>query len=291
MSWYDSAGCGSKINLRLKVTAKRADGFHELATLFYPLAEPGDVLEISGGKAGLSLRVPEFPELENERNLVWRAAEAYSQAAHIVPEWHWVLHKNTPVAAGLGGGSADAAAVLSMLNARYHALTPEALAAVAVKLGADVPFFLEKKAAWATGIGEKLEFLPHPVNVPDVLIVFPGFPVSAKWAYAHLFPENTGADVPDIKERFAAAFAAPTEAEWQTLCRNDLAPALWRKFPLLTLLRDELLDSGAAAVQISGSGSSLFALYHHGITDAAERIRSKFGGMAGFQVFTGKGMA
>ncbi len=288
MSWHKSAGCGCKINLRLKVTAKRPDGFHELSTLFYPLDEPGDMLEVSGGTPGMSLRVPGFPELENEKNLVWRAAEAYSLAAGVSSEWHFVLHKKTPFAAGLGGGSADAGAVLKLLNDHYQALSPEDLSRIALPLGADVPFFLERKAAWATGVGEKLEFLPEPVKIPEVVIVFPGFPVSAKWAYTHLAPEYIGVDGSEIKESFKQAFSAPESADWQSLCRNDLAFALWKKFPLLRIIREELIAAGAAAVQVSGSGSSLFALFHRGAVEAADRIRSKFGNMAGFQVFPGR---
>ncbi len=285
MSWHDSAACGCKINLRLKVTARRTDGFHELSTLFYPLDEPGDIVEISDGGREMSLSVPEFPELENGNNLVMRAAGLYRRVSGISGNWHFVLHKKTPIAAGLGGGSADAAAVLQMLNARYKALSPELLAECALQIGADVPFFLTRQAAWAGGVGEKLEFLPDPVRIPEVLIVFPGFPVSAKWAYTHLLPEYIGEDVPEIRNAFSVAFADPRNADWQRLCRNDLAPALWKKFPLLDEIRQELYDAGAAAVQISGSGPSLFALFHNSSCEAAAIIRGKFSSLAGFQVF------
>jgi 4-diphosphocytidyl-2-C-methyl-D-erythritol kinase len=287
MSWSEQINCGCKINLRLKITAKRADGFHELSTLFYPLDCPGDILEVSGGDPGMSLSVPGFTELEGSGNLVLKAAGLFAERSGIAPQWHWVLHKKAPIAAGVGGGSADAAAALRLLNNHYQAFDEKTLAEIAVSIGADVPFFLARKPAWATGIGEVLEIVEEDFAVPEVLIVYPGFPVSAKWAYTHMAKELISPDEPDIKARFMAAFAAPESADWDFLCRNDLAPALWEKFPLLGLLRDELSAAGALTVQVSGSGSSLFALFNGNAAAAAEKLHDKFGGMAGLRIFTG----
>lgn len=287
MNWHEQSNCGCKINLRLKVTARRPDGFHELSTLFYPLEFPGDVLEISGGSPGLSLNVPGFPELETPGNLVLKAAQLFAGLSGIDPEWSFTLHKYAPIAAGIGGGSADAACVLRMLNEHYRVFTPEKLAEIAVSLGADVTFFLTRKPAWATGIGEKLEFLETDPVLPEVLLVYPGFPVSAKWAYANMAPELISPDDPDIKNRFDSAFSEPAAAEWDNLCRNDLAPALWKKFPLLRSIRQKLISSGALTVQVSGSGSSLFALFAHGADKAAGMLKSEFGNMKQMRIFTG----
>ena len=286
MNWHDPLLCGCKINLRLKVTSRRQDGMHELSTLFLPLDFPGDTLELHDAHA-LTLTVPEFPELAGESNLVYRAAKLFADCSGIAPQWHFVLHKTAPVAAGLGGGSEDAAAALRLLNARYEAFDAPALAKMALSLGADVPFFLTRQPAWATGVGEVLEMVPMPEKLPEVLIVYPGFPVSAKWAYTHLTPDLITPERAGIKDDFAAAFTDPSNADWQSLCRNDLAVALWKKFPLLTLLRDELTASGAVAVQVSGSGSSLFALFGCGSQAAAESLKAKFGHLHGFRIFTG----
>ena len=287
MSWRDRSSCGCKINLRLKVTARRPDGRHDLSTLFWPLDCPGDTLEAADA-ARPELRVPGRPDLETPDNLVWRAAALYAEAAGMSPSWSFTLHKRAPVAAGLGGGSADAAAALALLNRRYERFTAAELAALALKLGADVPFFLLRRPAWAVGTGELLTPLAGPGTLPETLIVFPGFPVSAAWAYTHIAPELIGPEEPDIRDRFASALAAPKSAPWAELCRNDLAPALWRKFPLLTLLREELLNSGAAAAQVSGSGSSLFALFPAGgAVPAAEKLHASFGRMAGLNIFAG----
>lgn len=286
MNWRDPLYCGCKINLRLKVTSRRPDGMHELSTLFLPLDFPGDTLELRDAPQ-LTLTVPEFPELAAEGNLVYKAAKLFAETCGIAPQWHFILHKTAPIAAGLGGGSADAAAALRLLNARYEAFDTPNLAKLALALGADVPFFLTRQPAWATGVGEVLEMVPYPENLPEILIVYPGFPVSAKWAYTHLTPELISPEQAGIKADFTAAFAEPSSADWQALCRNDLAVALWKKFPLLTMLREELTSAGAAAVQVSGSGSSLFALFHRNSAAAAADLKNKFGHLHGFRIFTG----
>ena len=289
MSWRERIVCGGKINLRLKVTARRPDGMHELSTLFCPVDFPADVLELVPG-AALTLEVPGHPELAGPDNLVVKAAAAYAAAAGVPARWRITLDKQLPVAAGLGGGSSDAAGVLTALNRRFAALTETELALLARELGADVPFFLSRRMAWATGVGEVLEEADLPGRLPELLIVFPGFPVSARWAYTHMAPELVGAEEAAIRERFAAAFAAPECAPWAELCRNDLAPALWRKFPLLRLLRETMRSSGALAVQVSGSGSSLFALFPSGRSAAAaEQLKRDHGNLRGLRIFTGGG--
>ena len=288
MSWRDTDFCGSKINLRLKVTSRREDGFHGLSTLFLPLDFPGDVVEIKENRGGITLDVPGFPELAGENNLVAKAAKLYADKSGIAPQWDIVLHKNTPIAAGLGGGSADAAGVLRLLNRRYEAFDENTLADMALTLGADCPFFLYRKPAWAEGVGEKLSRIEKKLLLPEILIVYPGFPTSAKWAYTHLSEKLISPDDPGIKERFERAFENIDSANWENLCRNDLAPAVFSKFPLLELLKQKLLLSGAFAVQLSGSGSSLFALFAHGkAAAAAEALAEEYRDFYGMRIFTG----
>ncbi len=288
MSWRDTDFCGSKINLRLKVTSRREDGFHELSTLFLPLDFPGDVVEIKENSGGISLEVPAFPELAGENNLVTKAAKLYADRSGIAPQWDIVLHKKTPVAAGLGGGSADAAGVLRLLNRRYGSFDEKTLAEMALTLGADCPFFLHRKPSWAEGIGEKFSRIETKILLPEILIVYPGFPTSAKWAYTHLTKELISPEDADIKERFEEAFADWKSADWTNLCRNDLAPAVFKKFPLLELLKQKLAAAGAITVQLSGSGSSLFALFDHGAAvTAAKSLAAEYRNFYGMRIFTG----
>ena len=282
--WLERINCGCKINLRLKVTARRKDKLHELSSCFLFLEHPGDELVVESSAGGLSLISPGYPELAGKNNLLWKAAEAYAAAAGIAPQWQITLDKQVPVAAGLGGGSADAGGLLALLNSRYSALSESDLNRLAFSLGADVPFFLNRRAAWVTGAGENIEFLPELPEIPQILIVNPGFPVSAAWAYTHMAPALIGADLPEFK----AELIAGRITDWQSFCRNDLAPALWKKFPLLGSIRDSLRDSGALAVQVSGSGSSLFALFdRNDLQPAARQLRRRFAGENKFRIFAG----
>lgn len=286
--WHKTVTCGCKINLRLKVTGRRADGLHDLSSCFVYLPYPGDILSVAGGEDGIRLEVPGYPELANEKNLVWKAAERYAASAGISPQWSIVLEKKVPLAAGLGGGSADAAGVLRLLNRHYEAFDENILADMALTLGADCPFFLYRKPVWAEGVGEKLSRIEKKLLLPEILIVYPGFPTSAKWAYTHLSEKLISPDDPDIKERFERAFENIDSANWENLCRNDLAPAVFNKFPLLELLKQKLLLSGAFAVQLSGSGSSLFALFAHGkAAAAAEALAEEYRDFYGMRIFTG----
>jgi len=281
--WRDSIDCGCKINLRLKVTARRQDKLHDLSSCFLFLPHPGDCLTVECCPGcGFSLAVPGFPQLAGADNLLQKAAERYAGKCGIAPDWRVVLEKNVPIAAGLGGGSADAGALLALLNRHYALLDGDELRDLAFSLGADVPFFLERRSAWVTGAGEHLEFLENLPPLPEILIVNPGFPVSAKWAFTHMDEKLISADDPAEKQAFISG-----RVNWQSFCRNDLAPAVFRKFPLLEILREKLLEYGAAAIQMSGSGSSLFALFEGGAAAAAQQMRAEFQSMGSLRIFTG----
>ena len=249
----------SKINLFLRVTGRRADGYHTLETVFFPLGFPSDTLEADFDAApGIVLEcdvpgVPAGPE-----NLVCRAAARYAERSNLTPNWRFKLTKRVPVAAGLGGGSADAGAALRLLEERFGALGKKELARIASELGADVPFFLDPRPALARGIGEELGSVTAAEGLPLVL-VNPGVPVSAKWAYRRL--DLDGAEASDAScERLLDGLV---RGDWKLVAdnvRNDLAGALWRKFPVLTRIADELAARGALAVEVSGSGPTLFAV-------------------------------
>ena len=231
----------------------------------------------------LTLECPGCPELENESNLVWRAAELFAAAAGITPAWHITLEKRVPIAAGLGGGSADAGALFALLNEHYAALPQDELEKLAFSLGADVPFFLKRSSAWVTGAGEYFEYFENLPEIPEVLIVNPAFPVSAKWAYVNMPKKLISPDDPAEKAKFLAG-----KCDWQSFCLNDLAPAVMDKFPLLRILEEKLRDYWALAVQMSGSGPSLFALFETGqAAIAAEKLRKDFASMAGMRIFAG----
>ena len=284
------ASANGKINLRLKVTARRPDGYHELDTIFYPLDFPADKIVLyEKSSDGVSFDCEAFPGLPAENNLAVRAALRYAECAGITPRWHIALDKKLPIAAGVGGGSSDAAAVLGALNDIYSKLTGDELADIAVKLGADVPFFLKKRPMRAAGIGEKLTDFELNCPMPEILLIYPGFPVSAKWAYQHLDAQYIGQDAGVAAADYRRAFAEPDKADWEYLVRNDLAFALWKKFPLCDLLKDFMLAKEAWTVQISGSGSSLFALFpsKESAAECAGKLRKSEFGNPYTRIFTG----
>ncbi len=258
---------GCKINLYLEITGVRQDGYHELLTLFYPVAEPHDTLslELSPGRHGLELACTD-PALETPDNLAAKAYQAFAGATGYRPGLSALLDKGIPSGAGLGGGSADAAAMLGWLNARAGgaALSAPDLSALAAGLGADVPFFLLNRPAWATGIGDALEPAPDSLAGWHVVIAVPEQRVNTGWAYkawdaANGFPPAQG-------PRTALTSLCP--ASMRPFCAsgaflaNSFEPVVYREFPAVRLVKERLLALGAGAACLSGSGAAVFGLFH-----------------------------
>ena len=251
-----------KINLYLKVTKRRDDGYHELDTLFMPVSEITDIITITDApQLMLSSNKANLPTDNN--NICYRAAIEYATMADIAPQWHIHIEKHIPIAAGMGGGSSDAAAVITLLQRHYQLLSSQQVSNLALKLGADVTFFLEPSLSKGWGIGEKLTPISGHYPPLSLLIIHPRFPVSAAWAYRHLATELIGASAPEAIARLLTAWH---NADWSTmgsLLHNDLSYALLNKFPILQLLHKRLLDYGACGVEVSGSGPTMFALFNN----------------------------
>lgn len=267
----------SKVNLSLAVTAKRPDGYHDLDSLFYPFRNPSDEIRLEDAPAasGVVIRceAPGVP-LEPEKNLCGKAVYAYCKAAGMdVPGVVIHLKKRIPVAAGMGGGSADGATVLRLLQERFHALSQEQLEAAAFSLGADVPFFLNPYPSHITGAGEHhtpVDGLPE--HLP-VLLAAPQYPVSAAWAYRHTDLKRAISTPPRTDALIDALRRRDYEAAAQFM-RNDLEHALFIKYPLLVLLRDFLLEHGALRAMITGSGPTILALFRDDAAAQAARDRA-----------------
>jgi len=269
----------AKVNLYLEVTGRRPDGYHDLVTLFWPLPGLADGLRLElAARPGCELRTGGAAGVpESADNLVCRAAAAYAAAAGVAPCWRFTLTKQIPVAAGLGGGSSDAAAALRLLNAAHAgALAPDALARLAAGLGADVPFFLQDRPCLAAGIGERLSPVPAAGELP-LLLLNPGFPLPTAWAYGALArtPRPPAPPVEPLLEALARGDAAGVAAAGY----NAFEHPATRKFPLLALLlgflraRPEVLGA-----QVSGSGPTLFAICRPGTPAAvAAAARAAFG--------------
>lgn len=249
-----------KLNLYLKVTQRRPDGYHELDTLFIPTPNVTDRVTLTSA-VQLSVTADNDTLPNGEANICYRAAQAYAVAAGIGDKWHIQLEKHIPIAAGMGGGSSDAAAVLHLLQQHYQALSNDKLKTIALKLGADVPFFLDPCLAHGRGVGEQLTAINGDFPPLPLLIIYPRFPVSAAWAYQNLALENISSSPAMAIDDILDAWRCSEWDKMGKLLHNDLAIALFDKFPILQVLRDNLFSHGACGVEVSGSGSTLFALF------------------------------
>jgi len=250
-----------KLNLYLKVTRKRTDGYHELDTLFIPTPKVTDTITLTMAKQ-LTVTSNNDVVPSGKTNICYQAAQAYAIAAKINATWHIHLEKHIPIAAGMGGGSSDAAALLRLLQQHYQALNNDELKAIALSLGADVPFFLNPGVARGNGVGEQLTAIAGEFPSLPLLIIYPHFPVSAGWAYRNLDAANIAPAPINAIDELLNAWRGREWHKMGELFYNDLGITLFNKFPILSMLRDKLFNYGACGVEVSGSGSTIFALFN-----------------------------
>jgi len=256
----------AKINLGLRVVAKRTDGYHELQTVFYPVKALADALEITPAK-DLSLTVTgNAVDCPAEKNLVMRAYRAL-QSRYALPPVALHLHKAIPDGAGLGGGSADAAFTLKMLNDIFSLGIDDAqLAAIAATLGADCAFFIYNRPMYATGIGDVLTPIDVDLAGKHIVMVKPAESVSTKQAYSLVTPATPDSDLRQI-------LALPPAA-WDGLLVNDFEPSVFSQLPQLWNIKIRLLQAGADYAAMSGSGSVVFGIF--GSDKLAEQAADTF---------------
>lgn len=248
----------AKINIGLNIVERRPDGYHNIETIFYPISLH-DTLEMETDNmhdTECSLTIDGNPiEGEIEDNLVIKAYRLLAKD-FTLPPVAFRLHKNTPTGAGLGGGSADAAFTLRMLNKTFQlGLTEHQLEDYAVRLGADCPFFVRNTPVFATGIGNI--FTPINISLKGLYLVLvkPDVFVSTRDAYAAVKPQRPQIALPDL-------ITLPIE-EWRNKVVNDFETSVFPKFPEIKAVKDRLYDLGAAYASMSGSGSSVFGLFRN----------------------------
>jgi 4-diphosphocytidyl-2-C-methyl-D-erythritol kinase len=282
----------AKVNLRLRVFSRDEGGYHTLETIFLRL-DLHDTVEISESDRGMALElegdaaagIPEGPD-----NLCWRAAAAFQSAVGERAGLLIRLHKRIPAGAGLGGGSADAAAVLRFLNQRARRPLSEAeLLRLGGQLGSDVPFAL-LGVPMALGWERGRRLLPlQPPSPRSGLVLVPRLHVATRDAYAWLREHRRASTGPttdaavasigrELESEAGVLPGARRLAEWETLARlaqNDFERPLFARHPELEDCRQALREAGAIVAQVTGSGSALFGVFHDSSTraDAADRMR------------------
>jgi len=242
-----------KINLGLRILRKRADGYHDLSTVFYPLPLK-DVLEIlhSPAPAFTSYGLP-IPGNGN-RNICEQAYQLLKADFPTLPDIHIHLYKNIPIGAGLGGGSADGAFTLLALNRQFHlGLDTPSLLDYAAKLGSDCPFFILDTPCLGGGRGEKLEPITLDLSAYRFVLVNPGIHISTAQAFSLCKPREEGSSLRDIVQ-------APVPT-WTGHLHNDFEEPVFRLHPELRGIKETLYAQGAVYASLTGSGSSFYGLF------------------------------
>ena len=245
----------AKINLCLHVLGRLENGYHELAMAMQRVDLYDDVQIKLGGLPGIRVVCPGMQLAVGEENIAARAARLFLEETQIDVGIDIEINKQIPIAAGLGGGSSDAATVLLGLSELLE-VDPgyERLCDMGSRLGADVPFFIFQHPAWATGIGTRLE--PLPV-LPEVayLLVNPGIAVSTATVYQSL-QLTKGGELANLPR-----FSVVTRDDLCAALHNDLELVSLRQFPLIAEIKQQLLDQGALGALMSGSGATVFGVY------------------------------
>jgi len=247
----------AKINLGLQITRKRPDGFHDLETIFYPINTHQDVLElVPAGTPSSQMFLSGLSVAgDYSENLAWRAFQRLKSLFPLqVPELDIYLHKAIPMGAGLGGGSADAAFMLRMIN-EYCSLklSQEYLEGIALELGSDCPFFLRNTAQFARGRGEIMQAIELDLSNYDIKIICPPVHVSTRAAFSNIRPQTPSFELqtlPNIPLKF-----------WKDHLKNDFEEPVLAQYPIIKEAKEQLYAEGALYAAMSGSGSAVFGIF------------------------------
>ena len=255
-----------KINLGLKITGKRADGYHNIETVFFPVPLK-DAIEIIDNTT--SLKTVEFSQsgialdgLQND-NLCIKAWELLKNDFPTLASIKLHLHKAIPSGAGLGGGSADGSFTLVYLNQKYSLnLSENQLLAYALQLGSDCPFFIINSPCLANGRGELLQPIQLSLSGYRLVLVNPGIHVNTRWAFSQLKLTEPSSNYTANFKQSLATIVSGSINHWKNNLTNDFEIPVFEKFPIINSIKQTLYDKGAIYASMSGSGSSVFGIFN-----------------------------
>ncbi len=244
-----------KINLGLNIICKRNDHYHDIETVFYPLKFT-DVLEIIPSQLNkIEFTVTGLPLSSSEDNLCIKAYHLLKKDFAALPFIKMHLHKAIPMGAGLGGGSADSAFTLKLLNDKFKLnLTNAQLQNYALQLGSDCPFFIFNKPCFASGRGEHL--LPINIDLSSfkIILVNPLIPINTSLAYSEIIPKRP---IKSIKE----IILQPIKT-WKQELINDFEIPVFKNYPMIKKIKETLYEQGALYASLSGSGSTVYGIFN-----------------------------
>lgn len=246
----------AKINIGLNIISRREDGYHNIESIMTPIPWC-DILEIVPSNNDTTTLTITGREVNCpvEKNLVMKAYRAM-EARYNLPAVEIYLHKIIPDGAGLGGGSADAAFTITLLNDLFNInATKEELAEIAATIGADCPFFIYNKTKLATGIGTEFTNLDLDLSGYKILVVKPQVSVPTAQAYAGVTPQEPQHSLPKLIEKDINT--------WQEAIKNDFEKSIFNIHPIVAQIKQQIIDLGAIYASMSGSGSAIYGIFEN----------------------------
>jgi 4-diphosphocytidyl-2-C-methyl-D-erythritol kinase len=245
-----------KINLGLHILHKRADGFHDLETVFYPipLCDGLEVIHANNSKKETTITISGLPiDSKPEENICLKAYQLLKKDFDLpVVEIH--LHKTIPIGAGLGGGSADGAFTLLLLNKKFNLkISEEKLAEYALELGSDCPFFIKNKACYATQRGEILKPVNLDLSPYKIVLINPGIHINTGWAFSQIHSQENRTVISEIIRQPITT--------WKNHLVNDFEEGIFKQHSSIKEIKEQLYKNGAVYASMSGSGSSIYGLF------------------------------
>ena len=241
----------AKINLGLNIESKRSDGYHNISSVFYPIYDCFDILEIVSSNSFLftssGISIP------GSNNLCTKAYDLLKLKFNI-PAVHIHLHKKIPIGAGLGGGSSDGAFVLKGLNDLFKLnISNKILKDLALELGADCPFFIENEPKYITGIGDLMENIKLDLSMYEIRLVDSKIHINTKNAYFNIVPKSQ-------KLKLSELIKKPIRL-WKDLITNDFEQTVFKNYPKLSKVKENLYEKGAIFSSMTGTGSTIYGLF------------------------------
>ena len=241
----------AKINLGLNIESKRSDGYHNISSVFYPIYNCFDILEIVSSNSFLftssGISIP------GSNNLCTKAYDLLKLKFNI-PAVHIHLHKKIPIGAGLGGGSSDGAFVLKGLNDLFKLnISNKTLKDLALELGADCPFFIENEPKYITGIGDLMENIKLDLSMYEIRLVDSKIHINTKNAYSNIVPKSQ-------KLKLSELIRKPIRL-WKDLITNDFEQTVFKNYPKLSKVKENLYEKGAIFSSMTGTGSTIYGLF------------------------------
>lgn len=247
-----------KINIGLNIVGKRTDGYHNLETIFYPV-QIKDAIEIIDSEFKNDISFTSTGKIVNafdDDNLCVKAYRLLKNDFPQIPSIKMHLHKNIPMGAGLGGGSADASAVLLLLNKKFNLnISQKKLIDYALQLGSDCPFFIINKPCFASGRGEVLEEVNIDLSTYQIMVVNPNIHVNTSEAFASLNQDDFS-PIDQLQNKIKEDITT-----WKNVIKNDFEKPIFEKYPELSNIKNILYENGAIYSAMSGSGSTVFGIF------------------------------